>query len=121
MVSSKVDAKDPAAHAHKTKEEAELDAKKLGCDGHHVHETDDGPVYMPCSTHEVFEKVHKEFLEKKEDAIEPVKAEGLILSDIDEAAQITAEDIDAALNQWKQEAPERFKDILEAEDAEPTK
>lgn len=120
LVSSKVDAKDPAAHAYKTKEEAELDAEKLGCDGHHVHQTDDGPVYMPCSTHEVFEKVHKEFLEKKEDAIEPMKVEGLILSDIDEASLITEEDIDAALTQWKEVAPERFKDILEADDVEPT-
>ena len=75
---------------------------------------------MPCSTHEVFEKVHKEFLEKKEDAIEPMKVEGLILSDIDEASLITEEDIDAALTQWKEVAPERFKDILEADDVEPT-
>jgi uncharacterized protein len=56
----------------------------------------------------------------KEDAIEPLKAEGLILGDIDEASLVTQADIDAALNQWKQEAPERFKDILEAGDAEPT-
>lgn len=55
----------------------------------------------------------------KVDAIEPVKVQGLILPDIDEASLINQEDIDAALNQWKQEAPERFKDILEAEDAAP--
>jgi len=55
----------------------------------------------------------------KVDAMEPMKVEGLILSDVDEAALISAEDIDAALNQWKEEAPERFKDILEAEDARP--
>jgi len=55
----------------------------------------------------------------KVDAIEPMKVEGLILSDVDEAALISPEDIDAALNQWKEEAPERFKDILEAEDARP--
>ena len=55
----------------------------------------------------------------KKDAIEPMKVEGLILSDLDEAALISPEDIDAALNQWKEEAPERFKDILEAEDAKP--
>jgi len=55
----------------------------------------------------------------KVDAMEPMKVEGLILSDLDEAALISAEDIDAALNQWKEEAPERFKDILEAEDARP--
>ena len=55
----------------------------------------------------------------KVDAMEPMKVEGLILSDLDEAALISAEDIDAALNQWKEEAPERFKDILGAEDARP--
>jgi hypothetical protein len=55
----------------------------------------------------------------KVDAIEPMKVEGLILSGVDEAALINEEDIDAALNQWKEEAPERFKDILEAEDAKP--
>jgi len=122
MVSSKVDAKDPAAHAYATQEEAEVEAEKMGCDGYHVHETDDGPVFMPCSTHETFQKLHEAILEeKKEDAIEPIKAEGLILSDIDEASVVTEEDIRAALTQWKEEAPERFKDILEAEDAEPTK
>ena len=76
---------------------------------------------MPCSTHEVFEKVHKEVLAKKEDAIEPIEAQGLILADVDEASLITEEDVDAALNQWRSEAPERFKDMLEAEDVEPTK
>jgi phage-related protein (TIGR01555 family) len=55
----------------------------------------------------------------KVDALEPMKVEGLILSDVDEASLISPEDIDAALNQWKEEAPERFKDILEAEDASP--
>jgi len=55
----------------------------------------------------------------KEDAIEPLKTSGLILADIDEAAIIDEEDISAALNQWKAEAPERFKDILEAEDVQP--
>jgi hypothetical protein len=42
-----------------------------------------------------------------------------VLGDVDEASLISDEDIDAALNQWKQEAPERFKDILEAEDVQP--
>jgi hypothetical protein len=56
----------------------------------------------------------------KKDAIEPLKAEGLILGDIDEASLVSQADIDAALNQWKTEAPERFKDILEASDAQPT-
>lgn len=56
----------------------------------------------------------------KKDAVEPLKAEGLILGDIDEASLVTQADIDAALNQWKEEAPERFKDILEAGNVEPT-
>ena len=56
----------------------------------------------------------------KKDAVEPLKTEGLILGGIDEASLVTQADIDAALNQWKQEAPERFKDILEAGNAEPT-
>jgi phage-related protein (TIGR01555 family) len=55
----------------------------------------------------------------KEDAIEPLKTSGLILADIDEASLIDEEDISAALTQWKAEAPERFKDILEAEDVQP--
>jgi phage-related protein (TIGR01555 family) len=55
----------------------------------------------------------------KVDAMEPMKVQGLILSDVDEASLISQEDIDAALNQWKEEAPGRFKDILEAEDARP--
>jgi phage-related protein (TIGR01555 family) len=55
----------------------------------------------------------------KTDAIEPMKVSGLIVSGIDEASLIEQEDIDAALNQWKQEAPEQFKDILEAEDVLP--
>ena len=55
----------------------------------------------------------------KKDAMKPMKVEGLILSDIDEASLINPDDIDAALSQWKEEAPDRFKDILEAEDARP--
>lgn len=55
----------------------------------------------------------------KVDAIESMKVSGLIVSGIDEASLIEQEDIDAALNQWKQEAPDRFKDILEAEDVLP--
>ena len=64
-------------------------------------------------------KEQASYFKEKKDAMEPMKVEGLVLSDIDEAALIKQEDIDAALNQWKEEAPERFKDILEAEDARP--
>jgi len=54
----------------------------------------------------------------KVDAIEPVQVEGLMLGGIDEAAFISEADVDAALQQWKEEAPERFKDLLEADNAE---
>jgi len=55
---------------------------------------------------------------KVEDAIDPVKPEGMILGDIDEASFISEADIEEALSQWKEEAPDRFKDMLEADDAE---
>jgi phage-related protein (TIGR01555 family) len=55
----------------------------------------------------------------KVDAFDAVKVEGLILGDYEEAAFISPDDIDAALNQWKETAPERFKDILESENVEP--
>lgn len=54
----------------------------------------------------------------KVDAIEPMPIEGMILAGIDEAALVSEEDIQAALNEWKEEAPERFKEILEADNAE---
>jgi hypothetical protein len=41
------------------------------------------------------------------------------LNDYDEAALVNQSDIDAALNEWKVEAPARFKDILEATNVEP--
>ena len=55
---------------------------------------------------------------KVEDAIDPVKPEGMILGDIDEASFISEADIEEALSQWKEEAPDRFKDMLEAGDVE---
>jgi phage-related protein (TIGR01555 family) len=54
----------------------------------------------------------------KKDAFSPIAPQGLILADIDEAALISEEDIEQALQQWKEEAPERFKDLLEASDVE---
>ena len=54
----------------------------------------------------------------KEDAIEPMKVEGRILGGIDEAAFISEEDIDKALAEWKEEAPARFKELLEADNVE---
>jgi phage-related protein (TIGR01555 family) len=55
----------------------------------------------------------------KTDAVEAMKVSGLLLNDYDEAALVNQSDIDAALNDWKTEAPERFKDILEATNVEP--
>jgi phage-related protein (TIGR01555 family) len=53
----------------------------------------------------------------KEDAIQPMEVEGRILGGIDEAAFISNEDIDKALAEWKEEAPARFKELLEADNA----
>ena len=55
---------------------------------------------------------------KKEDAIVPMKVEGLMLGDVDEAAFISDEDIENAMKEWKEEAPVKFKELLEADDAE---
>ena len=57
---------------------------------------------------------------QKQDAMEPLKTSGFILGDDEEAAFVSEEDIDAALNQWKDQAPEKFKDLLEAQDVEPS-
>jgi phage-related protein (TIGR01555 family) len=55
----------------------------------------------------------------KEDAIVPVKVSGMILGEIDEQSFISEEDVEEAMKQWKEEAPARFKDILEATDEQP--
>ena len=57
---------------------------------------------------------------QKQDAMEPLKTSGFILGDDEEAAFVSQEVIDAALNQWKDQAPEKFKDLLEAQDVEPS-
>ena len=86
-------------------------------------------AYVTRKYKELYKRKHgsmeKAFKGKKEqasyfknDAFEPVKPSGLILADIDEAAMINEEDIAEALQQWKEEAPDRFKDILEADNAE---
>lgn len=54
----------------------------------------------------------------KVDAIDPIKTGGLILGGIDEAALISEEDVVKALEEWKKEAPARFKELLEADNAE---
>lgn len=54
----------------------------------------------------------------KKDAIQPMEVTGRILGAVDEAAFISEADIDKALEEWKDEAPTRFKELLEADDAE---
>ena len=54
---------------------------------------------------------------QREDAIIPVKVEGMVLADIDEKAFISEEDIGNALAEWRDEVPDRFKEILEADNA----
>ena len=54
----------------------------------------------------------------KVDAIEPMKVEGMILPPDDEMTFISEADVEEAVRQWKEEAPARFKDLLEADDAE---
>jgi hypothetical protein len=115
LVSSKVDASDPSAHSYATKEEALTTAEKIGCTGFHEEEGEDGPIFMPCSTHAIFLEKHEEFLAQKNDAIVPMKVEGLMLGDIDEAAFISDEDIENAMKEWKEEAPVKFKELLEAD------
>jgi len=50
----------------------------------------------------------------KEDAINAMQANGLMLGQVDEAAFISDEDIEKAMAEWKEEAPAQFKEILEA-------
>ena len=39
-----------------TIEEAQDRAEELGCNGTHTHDEDGNLVYMPCSTHEEYER-----------------------------------------------------------------
>lgn len=55
----------------------------------------------------------------KVDAIEPVKVSGMLLGDNDEMAFISEQDIEQAINQWKQTTSGTFNGLLEAEDVEP--
>lgn len=70
------------------------------------------------STGKAFKGKKEEAAYFKEDAIDPVKTSGLILGDIDEAAFISDEDIETALTAWKEEAPAKFKELLEADNVE---
>ena len=52
-------------------EEAIKRAEELGCEGSHIHDMDGKEVFMPCSTHEAYEKL----VAKKEADIEEAPAE----------------------------------------------
>lgn len=52
-------------------EDAEKRGKELGCEGSHTHEVDGKEVFMPCATHEEYEKLVAE----KEADIEETPAE----------------------------------------------
>lgn len=86
-------------------------------------------AYVTRKYKELYKRKHgsmeKAFKGKKEqaeyfkgDAIQPIKTGGLILGDIDEAALISEEDVAKALQEWKEEMPKAFDDLLEASDAE---
>jgi len=85
-------------------------------------------AYVTRKYKELYKRKHgsmeKAFSGKKEQAsyfkgdAAPMKVEGRILGGIDEAAFISEEDIDKALAEWKEEAPARFKELLEADNAE---
>ncbi len=52
-------------------EEAIKRAEELGCEGSHIHDMDGKEVFMPCATHEAYEKL----VAKKEADIEEAPAE----------------------------------------------
>jgi len=43
-----------------TKEEAEAEAEKIGCKGHHEHKQDGKTYYMPCENHEQITNLNKD-------------------------------------------------------------
>ena len=49
-----------------TEEQALLRARELGCEGTHTHDHDGNIMYMPCSTHEIYESV----ADKKPESLE---------------------------------------------------
>ena len=46
-----------------TREAAEERARQLGCEGSHTHEVEDMTYYMPCSSHESFERTKKSYID----------------------------------------------------------
>ena len=46
-----------------TREAAEERARQIGCEGSHTHEIEGMTYYMPCSSHEAFERTKKSFID----------------------------------------------------------
>tara|TARA_B100000925_G_scaffold279170_1_gene248714 strand:+ start:2990 stop:5668 length:2679 start_codon:yes stop_codon:yes gene_type:complete len=46
-----------------TREAAEERARQLGCEGSHAHEVEGMTYYMPCSSHEAFERTKKSYID----------------------------------------------------------
>ena len=46
-----------------TREAAEERAEQLGCEGSHTHKIEEMTYYMPCSSHEAFERTKKSFID----------------------------------------------------------
>ena len=46
-----------------TREAAEERAEQMGCEGSHTHKIEDMTYYMPCSSHESFERTKKSFID----------------------------------------------------------
>jgi HK97 family phage portal protein len=53
-----------------TREAAEERARQLGCEGSHTHKIEDMTYYMPCSSHESFERTKKSYID---DIVEDIK------------------------------------------------
>ena len=46
-----------------TREAAEERARQIGCSGYHTHKIEDMTYYMPCESHEAFERTKKSFID----------------------------------------------------------
>ena len=74
-----------------TQEEAEERAEEIGCSGTHSHDTDDGTVYMPCSSHADYERLTGDELETPKQ--DPRMGEGPDIFDSVGEARRRAEEI----------------------------
>jgi len=84
-MSSQIDGKT----AYDTIEEAEAEAKKMGCEGYHEHEVDGVTYYMPCESHD---EALDEFLSLGEDEDELLDKYDLI--DVSEVDYDNDDDLD---------------------------